>query len=319
MSDVAPPVLHVHDLAVPARRRLRRALTADGDGVSLQVRPGETYGVVGESGSGASELAAAVAAPPAGTVLLDGVDLAGMDTAQRRRRIRVLRPRRDRGRVAALLAGELRAAGLPEPSDDQLRGFVGAVGLPVDVLGRGAATLPAGLRRRVDVARALCTGPALIVADDPVADLDVTEAAQLLDLLGRIRVERDLSYLVIARDLGVVRHLSDRVGVLYGGRIVEEAAAHTLYRAPRHPYTRALLSAVPVPDPEVEDRRERILLAGDPPGSRPAGCPFHPRCPWRRPERCADERPVLRPVPGAGHRVACHYVEDLGGATGGSG
>lgn len=314
MTAGSSPLLDVRDLVGPARR-LRRVRPTVGDGVSLQVRRGETYGVVGESGSGAAELAHAVVAPPAGRVLLDGVDLADMDASRRRRLIGVLRPHHDRGRVASLLTEEVRSAGLPDPTPDELAELVESVGLPSDVLDRGVDTLPVGRRRRVDIARALCAGPALVVADDPVAGLDVTVAAQLLDLLRRLKAERGLSYLLIARDLGVVRHLSDRVGVLYGGRIVEEAPARSLYRGPLHPYTRALLSAVPVPDPEVEDRRERILLAGDPPGSPAAvavaGCAFRPRCPWSRPERCADERPLLRTVRGAGHLVACHHAEAI--------
>ena len=153
------------------------------------------------------------------------------------------------------------------------------------------------------------------MADDPVAELDVTVAAQLLDLLARLRAERQLTFVVIARDLGVVRHLSDRVGVLHLGRLVEEAPARALYRSPLHPYTRALLSAVPVPDPEVEDRRERILLIGDP-ADTPApagGCAFRSRCPWQRPGRCVDERPELRQPLGTapGHRVACHHADAL--------
>lgn len=308
-------LLDVRDLVVPAvgRRRRRRAPALDG--VSLRVHPGETYGVVGESGSGAADLARAIATPAtrtSGQVLLDGVDVRDIDGPQRRRRIRTLRPGHPHATVAGLLADEMRSAALPEPSGERLRELVAAVELPGGVLRRGTRELTEGERRRVDVARALCTGPDLLVADDPVAGLDVTVAAQLLDLLGRVQAERGLSCLLVARDLGVVRHLSDRVGVLYRGRIVEESPIGALYRDPRHPYTRALLSAVPVPDPEVEDRRERILLTGDPPvAAEPvAGCAFHPRCPWRRPERCADERPLLRTV-GSGRLVACHYSDDI--------
>jgi oligopeptide/dipeptide ABC transporter ATP-binding protein len=317
-SDAA--LLDVRDLVVPAvgRRRLRRARTVALDGVSLQVHRGETYGVVGESGSGAVDLARAIATPAtrtAGEVRLDGVDVGDMDAPQRRRRIRTLRPGHEHATVAGLLAEEMRSAGLPEPDDAGLRELVAVVELPDGVLRRGTQELTDGERRRVDVARALCTGPDLLVADDPVAGLDVTVAAQLLDLLGRVKAERGLACLLVARDLGVVRHLSDRVGVLYRGRIVEESPARALYRGPRHPYTRALLSAVPVPDPEVEDRRERILLTGDPPlPADPArGCAFQPRCPWRRPERCADEHPPLRTVGTAGHLAACHYAEEIDG------
>jgi peptide/nickel transport system ATP-binding protein len=305
------PRLDVRGLVVRGRRRLRARPIAV-DRVSLQIAPGETYGVVGESGSGASALAEAVAQPAvAGQVLVNGVDLATLDAAGRRRRVRLLRPTigRDERRTArALLDGELRIAGATEPD-----ALADAVELPAAALDIPVQELPDGHRRRVDVARALCTAPDLIVADDPVAGLDVTVAAQLLDLLRRLRDELGLTYLVTARDLGVVRHLSDRVGVMYLGRIVEEAPARALYRSPWHPYTRALLSAVPVPDPEVEDRRERILLPGDPPAPAvPAGgCAFQPRCPWRRPGRCDDEPPQLRAPAAPGHQVACHHAEAL--------
>ncbi len=312
-------LLDVRDLVVPVvgRRRRRRARTPALNGVSLQVYRGETYGVVGESGSGAADLARAITTPAtrtAGQVLLDGVDVGDLDAPQRRRRIRMLRPGHDHATVAGLLVDEMRSAGLPEPDEGELRELVAVVELSAGVLRRSTQELTDGERRRVDVARALCTGPDLLVADDPVAGLDVTVAAQLLDLLGRVKVGRGLTCLLVARDLGVVRHLSDRVAVFYRGRIVEESPARALYRGPLHPYTRALLSAVPVPDPEVEDRRERILLTGDPPlAADPAGgCAFQPRCPWRRPERCADEQPLLRTVGVAGHLVACHYSEEIG-------
>ncbi len=312
MTAEATPKLDVRELVVGGRRRLRGRPVAV-DGISLRIAPGESYGVVGESGSGASELATAIgrARTAGGQVLVDGVDLATLDAAECSRRVGLLRPaagRPERRTVRAVLETEPAAASGPEELAD-------AVELPVSALHTPVHELPDGHRRRVDLARALCAGAGLLVADDPVADLDVTVAAQLLDLLTRLRAERQLTYLVIARDLGVVRHLGDRVGVLYRGRIVEEAPARALYRSPWHPYTRALLSAVPVPDPEVEDRRDRILLPGDPP--EPAvpsgGCVFQPRCPWRRPGRCVDEQPQLRVLAGTapGHRVACHHAEDL--------
>ena len=147
--------------------------------------------------------------------------------------------------------------------------------------------------------------------------LDVSVQAQVINLLDELQVEFGLTYLVIAHDLAVVRHISDRVGVMYLGALAEEADADDLYAMPLHPYTRALMSAVPVPDPTVEDRREQILLTGDlpSPASPPPGCRFHTRCPWRQPSRCDDERPQLRvvDVPGApaSHRVACHWVEQI--------
>ncbi len=314
------PLLEVRDLGGPwADRRVRgrgRAAPAV-DGVSFRISRGESFGLVGESGSGARELARAVAragTATSGEVLLDGEDVGSARPDAARRRIRALRatPRLDgRRTVAAVLDAERRAHGLPAAGDAGLLAVTDAVELPAGVLARNPAELPDGQRRRVDVARALCTDPDLVVADEPTSGLDITVAAQLLDLLGRLRGERGIGFLVVARDPGIAAHLSDRVGVMYLGAIVEEAPADALLRTPQHPYTRALLSAVPVPDPEVEDRRERIVLAGDAPTSIPTGCAFHPRCPWRRPARCVDERPGLRTLAGAGQRVACHHAEDI--------
>ncbi|CAM5740979.1 ATP-binding cassette domain-containing protein [Streptomyces hirsutus] len=152
----------------------------------------------------------------------------------------------------------------------------------------------------------------MIICDEPVSALDVSIQAQVVNLLEELQEELGLTYLVIAHDLAVVRHISDVIGVMYLGSLVEEAPSDTLYAEPKHPYTKALMSAVPVPDPEVEDRRERILLTGDlpSPANPPSGCRFHTRCPWAQAEKCATERPELKDV-GGGHRVACHYVAEI--------
>jgi peptide/nickel transport system ATP-binding protein len=301
------------------------------DGVSMQVRRGETYGLVGESGCGKTTLGRGILRliePTAGRVLFDGVDLAAMKgepLRRMRRRMQMvfqdplssLDPRQS---VESLLVEGLRAHGLDkgrQATHKRLRDLLSAVGLPSNSLRKYPHEFSGGQRQRIGVARALAVEPDLIVADEPVSALDVSVQAQVINLLEDLQTEFGLTYLVIAHDLAVVRHISDRVGVMYLGGLVEEAGSDELYGVPLHPYTRALLSAIPVPDPEVEDRRERILLAGDlpSPAAPPSGCRFHTRCPWRQATRCHDERPELREItaPGVspGHRVACHWAEDI--------
>ena len=196
------------------------------------------------------------------------------------------------GMKAHGLAPDTKAAGA------RLRQLLRDVGLPPAALKKYPHEFSGGQRQRIGIARALSVEPKLIVADEPVSALDVSVQAQVINLLEDLQAEYGLTYLVVAHDLAVVRHISDRIGVMYLGGLVEESPADELYGRPLHPYTRALMSAVPVPDPVVEDRRERILLTGDlpSPSNPPTGCRFHTRCPWRQPTRCDTERPQLRVV-----------------------
>ncbi|QFZ16254.1 ABC transporter ATP-binding protein [Saccharothrix syringae] len=296
------------------------------DGVDLSIRRGETYGLVGESGCGKSTLGRGMlrlVEPTAGRVVFDGTDLVelkGEQLRRMRRRMQMvfqdpmssLDPRQS---VESILVEGLRAHGLDkgrEATGRRLRELLSAVGLPVTSLRKYPHEFSGGQRQRIGIARALAVEPDLIIADEPVSALDVSVQAQVVNLLEELQESFGLTYLVIAHDLAVVRHISDRVGVMYLGGLVEEATSDGLYAEPLHPYTRALLSAIPVPDPLVEDRRERILLTGDlpSPANPPTGCRFHTRCPWRQATRCDTERPALREVL-PGHRVACHWAEDI--------
>jgi peptide/nickel transport system ATP-binding protein len=298
------------------------------DGVDLSVPRGQTYGLVGESGCGKSTLGRAIlqlTPPTTGEVRFDGVELTKLPANKMRgmrRRMQMifqdpmssLDPRQN---VESILTEGLAAHGIGAGRTERrdiINKTLDAVGLPHWALSRYPHEFSGGQRQRIGIARALVLGPELIVADEPVSALDVSIQAQVINLLDELQEELGLTYLVIAHDLAVVRHISDVVGVMYLGALVEEAPSDRLYREPLHPYTRALMSAVPVPDPEVEDRRERILLAGDlpSPANPPPGCRFHTRCPWAQPTRCASERPVLRDI--GGTKVACHWAEQI--ATG---
>ncbi|MEU6251548.1 oligopeptide/dipeptide ABC transporter ATP-binding protein [Streptomyces sp. NPDC047043] len=301
------------------RRKVLRAV----DGVSLDVRTGETLGIVGESGCGKSTLGRCLVRLTeltGGRVEFDGQDISTLST----RRLRPVRPGMQlvfQDPQASL--NPRRRAGdiVAEPLLVHRYGDAAAVRRRVaelfDVVGLAAAHLDryphefsGGQRQRIGIARALATNPKLIVADEPVSALDVSIQAQVLNLFADLQEEFALTYVFIAHDLGVVRHVSDRIAVMYLGEIVELADAEALFEAPAHPYTQALLSAVPdIDDGSAADAppRERIVLTGEVPNpvDKPTGCPFRTRCPYAR-EPCAVERPRITPTP-AGRHVACHY------------
>ena len=332
MTAASEPLLRVEGLQVhfPIKRGVFFDRTVGHvravDGVDLTVQRGSTYGLVGESGCGKSTLGRAVlrlVEPTAGRVLFDGTDVAslrGEPLRHMRQRMQMvfqdplgsLDPRQN---VESLLSEPLRAHGLGGGTAgiaDKIRGLLDAVGLPSAALRRYPHEFSGGQRQRIGIARAISLEPDLLIADEPVSALDVSVQAQVVNLLEELQQRLGLTYLVIAHDLAVVRHISDVVGVMYLGSLVEQAPSGVLYDQPLHPYTRALMSAVPVPDPVVEERRERILLAGDlpSPANPPSGCRFHTRCPWRQETRCDDEAPVLREL-APGHLVSCHWAEEI--------
>jgi peptide/nickel transport system ATP-binding protein len=299
------------------------------DGVSLGLTQAETVGLVGESGSGKTTLGRALVGlikPTSGTILLrgqplDGVagDLAGRPQVQMvfQDPMASLDPRWKAGAsIAEPLA--VNHVGSSAERRQRVRELLEVVGLSPAHAARYPHELSGGQRQRVGVARALALNPAIVIADEAVSALDVSIRAQIINLLQQLQAERRLSYLFIAHDLAVVRHISDRVIVMYLGQFVEQAATADLYRDPRHPYTVSLLSAVPVPDPSAEANRERIILPGDPPNpaAPPPGCRFHTRC-WLReqlgnPERCAVEEPSPQEI-SAGHFAACHFTDEVPG------
>jgi peptide/nickel transport system ATP-binding protein len=295
------------------------------DDVTFDIRRGETLGLVGESGCGKSTVGRAILRlykPTAGKIVFDGTDISELSESELRplrRRMQMvfqdpyasLNPRHSVGRMV----GEpLRTHGLagPRQAGRRARELLQIVGLPPDAVSRYPHEFSGGQRQRIGLARSLALNPDFIVADEPVSALDVSIQAQIINLLENLQKEFDLTYLFIAHDLAVVRHISDRIAVMYLGSIVEVSPAGELYENPLHPYTISLLSAVPIPDPVVERQRETILLAGDlpSPANPPPACRFHTRCPYVQPTRCKTEVPPLRKL-GEEHLVACHWAEEI--------
>ena len=294
------------------------------DGVSFTIGRGETVGLVGESGCGKSTLGRAILRlyrPTGGRIAFDGEDITNLSEADLRTvrgRMQMifqdpyasLNPRHSIGRIV----GEpLRVHGTVSRNEipARVRELLDVVGLPADAASRYPHEFSGGQRQRIGLARALALNPEFLVCDEPVSALDVSIQAQIVNLLERLQVEFGLTYLFIAHDLAVVRHISNRIVVMYLGKIVEVAPADDLYDNPLHPYTLTLLSAIPIPDPEVERRRVAIRVEGDlpSPADPPAACRFHTRCPFVQDTLCAQEEPLLRSL--EGHLVACHFAEDV--------
>jgi oligopeptide/dipeptide ABC transporter ATP-binding protein len=291
--------------------------------VSLEVIRGETLGLVGESGCGKSTLGRTVLRllePTAGTIRFGDTDITALTQRElrpRRRHMQMifqdpyasLNPRMS---IGAAIAEPLEIHGLGKTSAERttrVQELLTKVGLRADAATRYPHEFSGGQRQRIGIARALACQPQFIVCDEPISALDVSIQAQIVNLLEDLQVAEDLTYLFISHDLKIVQHICDRVAVMYLGRIVELAQAKTLYREPKHPYTQALLSAVPRIDPSA--RKDRIILQGDVPSplAPPAGCPFHPRCPVKdKPAACFSELPKLR-VLANGSQTACHVAE----------
>jgi oligopeptide/dipeptide ABC transporter ATP-binding protein len=327
---MTPEVLQVEDLVkvFPITRGaiLRRTagLVRAVDGVSFSIRQGETLGLVGESGSGKTTVARCLlrlVEPTSGRIMFGGEDLGSCDRRELRkfrRQIQIvfqdpygsLNPRMS---VFDLIAEPLRFHGLAR-GREALRRRVGEllelVGLAAEQARRYPHAFSGGQRQRIAIARALATNPKLVILDEPVSALDVSIRAQILNLLTDLQSELGLSYLFIAHDLSLVRHLSDRVCVMYLGKVVETASRDVLFEAPQHPYTQALLSAVPVPDPRKERRRRRLPVHGDVPSALepPPACPYHTRC-FKAQPVCSEHEPPLEPVGAGGHRAACFFAE----------
>jgi oligopeptide transport system ATP-binding protein len=327
---VSEPILSVRDLVkhFPVRVGVLFKHTIGQvravDGVSFDLHPGETLGVVGESGCGKSTLAQVLMRlepPTSGSASYEGRDMfamRGSELRRLRRNVQIvlqdpytsLNPRMTVGDIVGE-PFEIHQDVAPKRSrEGKVRELLDVVGLNPEHINRYPHQFSGGQRQRIGIARALALRPKVIICDEPVSALDVSIQAQVMNLLGELQKEFQLSYVFIAHDLSVVRHLSDRVAVMYLGKIVEVGTEEEIYERPMHPYTQALLSAVPVPDPTLRGQRQVIRLEGDVPSpvDPPSGCRFRTRC-WKAVERCAIEEPELVPRNNA-HPSACHFAEE---------
>lgn len=324
MSETPTPLLEVRDLRMhfPVREgvllraaRFNKAV----DGVSFSINAGETLGLVGESGCGKSTLGRCIVRlyeSTGGQIVFNGTDitrLRGRSLLPFRRDIQMIfqdpmESLNSRHTVGDIIEEPLRIHKMGDAAwrANRIRELLGIVGLPARSATRYPFEFSGGQRQRIGIARAIALNPKLIICDEPVSALDVSIQSQVLNLLADLQKEFNLSYLFIAHDLAVVKHISDRIAIMYLGRVVESGEGESLYHNPSHPYTRSLISAIPIPDPH--NKKQRIVLEGDVPSpiNQPPGCSFHPRCAHRG-DQCSQERPELREINGGGQRIACHF------------
>ena len=314
------PLLSVSGLAKEFAIRGNKNKIKAVDGVSFSLNAGETLGVVGESGSGKSTLGRLVLRllePTAGEINFDGQKISDLNPKELRAARRHMQmifqdpfasldPRMT---IEALIREplDIHQIGSAGERTEMVRNIVGHVGLTEDALSRYPHEFSGGQRQRISIARAIITKPKLIVADEPVSALDVSIQSQILNLMLELRKELNLTYIFISHDLSVIQHIADKVAVMYLGKIVEFAPVEEIFANPQHPYTKALISAVPQINPK--DRTNRVVLTGDipSPASQPSGCHFHPRCPIAE-SKCSEQEPVLRTLTTPDHQVSCHLA-----------